>query len=114
MRGNIAAPLACLRLARLTYVVNFVEEIPLPLLDTIFRRDKGPLEAARKAYKLAVTNARSKRFYRDFGVPDSVDGRFEMIVLHVILIVLRLRGEGRGADLFVQDLIETLIDDMDR
>lgn len=86
----------------------------MPLLDIIFRRDKGPLEAARKTYKLAVTTARSERFYRDFGVPDSVDGRFEMIILHVILIVLRLRGEGEEADRFVQALIETLIDDMDR
>lgn len=114
MRGNIAAPLACLRSAHLAYVANFVEEISLPLIDTIFRKDKGPAEAARKAYKRAVTTARSKRFYRDFGVPDSVDGRFEMIVLHVILIVRRLRGEGEGADLFVQALIETMIDDMDR
>jgi cytochrome b pre-mRNA-processing protein 3 len=83
-------------------------------LDTIFRRAKGPAEAARKAYKIAVTSARSERFYRDFGVPDSVDGRFEMIVLHVILIVHRLRGEGGDADLFVRALIEALFDDMDR
>lgn len=84
------------------------------LLDTIFRRAKGPADAALKAYKIAVTNARSERFYRDFGVPDSVDGRFEMIVLHVILIGHRLRGEGEGADLFMRALIEALFDDMDR
>lgn len=114
MRRNNAALLAYLRLAHLAYVANFVEEIPLPLLDTLFRKDKGPLEAARKAYIIAVTSAREERFYRDFGVPDSVDGRFEMIVLHVILIAHRLRGEGEEANLFIQALIEALIDDMDR
>lgn len=86
----------------------------MPLFDTIFRNTKGPAEHARTAYYAAVADARSEQFYREFGVPDSVDGRFEMIVLHVILLIRRLREDGAAGDAFAQALIETLIDDMDR
>ena len=33
-------------------------------------------------------------FYRDFGVPDTPEGRFEMVGLHVALVVRRLEAEG--------------------
>ena len=41
-----------------------------------------------------VAQARSVTFYRDFGVPDTVDGRFDMLVLHVFMILHRLKREG--------------------
>ena len=46
------------------------------------------------------------------GVADTIDGRFEMIVLHLFLVLNRLKGEG------VEDLRQNLTDeffsDMDR
>ena len=33
-------------------------------------------------------------FYRELGVPDTPEGRFEMVGLHVALLVRRLRAAG--------------------
>jgi cytochrome b pre-mRNA-processing protein 3 len=69
--------------------------------------------AARRLYERAVEQARRPAFYRDLGVPDSLDGRFDMIALHVFLLLHRLRGEGAGAKRFAQALFDTMFDDMD-
>jgi len=47
---------------------------------------------------MIVAQARSPSFYADYGVPDTVDGRFEMIVLHLILVLRRLDRSGGGND----------------
>jgi cytochrome b pre-mRNA-processing protein 3 len=86
----------------------------LPLFDTIIGKGNRTTRAARSAYVETVKHARSPVLYLEFGVPDSVDGRFEMIVLHVILQIHRLKGEGEAAEKYAQALIECLIDDMDR
>jgi len=52
-----------------------------------FRRPKRPNIDA--LYGMIVAQARMPAFYRDYGVPDTVDGRLDMIVLHVVLL---LRG----------------------
>ena len=40
---------------------------------------------------MIVAQARSPSFYRGYGVPDTVSGRFDMIVLHLVLVLRRLR-----------------------
>ena len=42
-------------------------------------------------YGMIVAQARSPVFYRGYGVPDTVNGRFDMIVLHLVLVLRRLR-----------------------
>jgi cytochrome b pre-mRNA-processing protein 3 len=44
-------------------------------------------------YGAIVAQARSTAFYSRYGVADSVDGRFELIVLHLVLVLRRLGGE---------------------
>src|SRR5271157_774314 len=45
---------------------------------------------------MIVAQARSPTFYADYGVPDSVQGRFDLIVLHLVLVLARLgRDHGR-------------------
>ena len=41
---------------------------------------------------MIVAQARSPAFYRDYGVPDTVSGRFDMIVLHLVLVLRRIRA----------------------
>ncbi|MFY9761671.1 MAG: ubiquinol-cytochrome C chaperone family protein [Xanthobacteraceae bacterium] len=63
-------------------------------------------------YGAIVAQARSPAFYRDYGVPDTVQGRFDLIVLHLVLLIDRLGGgadAGRGIgqrlfDVFCRDL----------
>jgi cytochrome b pre-mRNA-processing protein 3 len=61
-----------------------------------FRRSpRGPnIEAL---YGMIVAQARSPAFYRGYGVPDTVTGRFEMIVLHLVLLLRQMRAAGAGA-----------------
>lgn len=70
-------------------------------------------KAAQAIYRGAVLQAREPVFYEDMGVPDSVDGRFDMISLHVILILLRLSDEPKGTKVG-QALFDAMFRDMDR
>jgi len=51
-------------------------------------------------YGMIVTQARAAVFYTGYGVPDTVQGRFELIVLHLVLLLSRLNepGPGRSAN----------------
>ena len=46
-------------------------------------------------YDSIVAQSRTEVFYRELGVPDTMEGRFELIVLHTYLVLERLRREGR-------------------
>lgn len=67
-------------------------------------------------YGAIVAQARSPAFYSDYGVPDTVAGRFDLIVLHLVLLIDRLgreTGAGRGIgqqlfDAFCRDLDDNL------
>ena len=72
--------------------------------------------AADKLYRSVVSQARRPEFYLLVGVPDSLDGRFELNALHVFLVLDRLkqdypRGAGLGQalhDVFFADMDHSL------
>jgi len=68
---------------------------------------------ARAIYERIVAQARRPEFYADFGVPDTLDGRFEMIGLHTFLVLYRLKGEPAATGL-ARTVVETMVLDMDR
>jgi cytochrome b pre-mRNA-processing protein 3 len=78
-----------------------------------FRRRATMEAAARQLYAAIVAQARQPAFYESGGVPDSVDGRFEMIALHGYLVLRRLRGGGAEAEALAQALVDTLFADLD-
>ena len=55
--------------------------------------------------------ARHPVAYAEWGVPDTLDGRFDMITLHTFLVLDRLKGEDRA---FRQELVDEFFRDMDR
>ncbi|WP_436641023.1 ubiquinol-cytochrome C chaperone family protein [Microbaculum sp. FT89] len=65
-------------------------------------------------YAAIVAQARQPAFYQGVGVADTAEGRFDMIVLHVVLIMRRLRGEGAEGRSRAQALFDLFFDDMDR
>jgi len=77
------------------------------------RHDPHEVIAAR-LYARAVERARHPAFYADWAVPDTVDGRFDAIALHVWLILRALRGKGEAADGLAQALYDVFMGDMDR
>ena len=66
----------------------------------------------KRLYEAIVAAARHVRFYENMGVADTIDGRFEMIVLHLFLVLNRLKGE--GVEDLRQDLTDEFFADMDR
>lgn len=86
-------------------------------LRTFFKRLFTPAykrETANKLYAAIVAQARHPAFYTRFLVPDTVDGRFDMIVLHVYLVLACLRAENDSRTDFQILLQEALFADLDR
>jgi cytochrome b pre-mRNA-processing protein 3 len=64
-------------------------------------------------YCAAVAAARAPALYAELGVPDTLDGRFDLVGLHVFLLIRRLRMLPRpGADL-AQAVFDAMFNDMD-
>lgn len=71
-------------------------------------------QAAHALYAAIVAQAREPALYRELGVPDTNDGRFEMVALHAALVMRRLaRAEGAGQELG-QALFDLMFADIDR
>lgn len=78
----------------------------------LMRRE--PVDAnIEKLYGAIVAQGRAPAFYAAYGVPDTAAGRFDMIVLHVHLVVRRLVGEGVERRTAGQKLCERFFSDMD-
>jgi cytochrome b pre-mRNA-processing protein 3 len=67
---------------------------------------------AEAIYAAVVAQARRPEFYADLGVPDTLDGRFELLALHTFLILRRLKTRGESA-VASQALVDLFIEDMD-
>jgi cytochrome b pre-mRNA-processing protein 3 len=67
----------------------------------MFRLFRPRFQAATidSLYGVIVAQARVPDFYEEFGIADSVDGRFELVVLHLALLTRRLDREPEGAAL---------------
>ena len=64
-------------------------------------------------YRQIVSTARRPVWYREGGVPDTIDGRFDMVSAILTLVLLRLEGEGVVTREPSARLTEIFIDDMD-
>ena len=78
------------------------------ILKRFFQRSLPP---ERSVYEAIVAAARHPVFYGNWNVADTVDGRFDMILLHAFLVLDRLKGVEEE---FRQDLVDELFRDMDR
>ena len=81
-------------------------------LDRLFR-PRPALGAGRALYARAVEQSRSPTLYSAFGAPDTVEGRFEVYSLHVVLLLDRLRGQGELAGEVSQSLFDTYVKGLD-
>jgi cytochrome b pre-mRNA-processing protein 3 len=63
-------------------------------------------------YGMIVAQARQPLFYQTLGVPDSVDGRFDMVVLHLWMVLRQLKRVGDASGL-AQGLFDRFCSDMD-
>lgn len=90
------------------------ERLSKPMIFTRFRRGVRP-DTISALYGMIVAQARLPCFYQAYAVPDTVNGRFDVIVLHLAPVVERLSAEpslrevAQGLfDLFWQDMDHNL------
>jgi cytochrome b pre-mRNA-processing protein 3 len=82
-------------------------------LASLFRRNPHRA-SAHTLYLQIVARARDPAFFLSRGVPDTLDGRFELIALHAFLVLNRLKADhAQSADL-AQALFDTMFADLDR
>ncbi len=82
------------------------------MLKRLFRphpiRDVG-----RALYAAVVEQSRSPALYQALGAPDTVEGRFEVYTLHVVLLLDRLHRTGDQAKAVSQALFDTYVQSLD-
>ncbi|USG60066.1 ubiquinol-cytochrome C chaperone family protein [Sneathiella marina] len=79
----------------------------------LFRRD--PIEqAAGDLYAEIVKQARQPAFYQTAAVPDTIDGRYEMISLHAFLVMRHLKGKSALEKKLSQKVFDHMFADMDQ
>ncbi|MHB2166014.1 ubiquinol-cytochrome C chaperone family protein [Alsobacter sp. R-9] len=79
----------------------------------LFRR-RDPNAAIVDALYLALSDAaRRPAFYARLGVPDSVEGRFDLLTLHAVLLLRRLKALPPPAGDLAQDLVDAIFKHFD-
>lgn len=84
----------------------------IPMILRPFRRS-AENRTISALYGMIVTQARLPVFYADYGIPDTVEGRFDLIVLHLVLLLRRLAREDGPARGLGQRLFDTFCRDLD-
>lgn len=70
-------------------------------------------DAADLAYRQVVDQAREAVFFTEYGVPDTLDGRFELICLHAFLYLHRLKAERPRSSELCQSFFDRMFADFD-
>ena len=70
-------------------------------------------DTIRSLYGVIVAQARHPLFYAAYGVPETLDGRFDMIVLHLCLVMRRLRSGSSEVRAVSQRLFDLFCSDME-
>ncbi|WP_029087025.1 ubiquinol-cytochrome C chaperone family protein [Brevundimonas aveniformis] len=82
------------------------------MLQRLFRPRQARI-AGETLYAGLVDQARRPALYRDLGVADRIDARFELYVLHLSLLLARLKGEGEAGAEIGQAVFDTFVGALD-
>lgn len=81
----------------------------LKTVNLLFKSKRKKYDQARRLYSMANDQSRRPVFYEFLQVPDTIEGRFDLLSLHVILIMRRLPAESQ----LVQELFDYFFEDME-
>jgi cytochrome b pre-mRNA-processing protein 3 len=70
-------------------------------------------KASEKLYGAIVAQARLPVFYQEFGVPDTLEGRYLVLSLNLFAVLYRLKREGAEALVLSQEIADRFKDDME-
>jgi cytochrome b pre-mRNA-processing protein 3 len=67
---------------------------------------QGKPDPSEALYATIVAAARQEKFYARWQVPDTMDGRFDILILHMFLVLDRLRSFGNESEELRQALTD--------
>ena len=76
-------------------------------------KNKNIVELSNQIYKLIIKQSRIKPFYTSLNIPDTIDGRFELIVLHFFFIDNALNKDLEHYDKIYKEILEIMYKDFD-
>ena len=82
------------------------------MIMSLFRKNPARDDAIA-LYSAMVEQARDAAFYERYEVADSVEGRFELIALHVFLAMRALKGKGQDARQLSEAMVEVMFQNLD-
>jgi len=77
------------------------------------KRRRQRRDTALAVYNAIVARAREPDLFAAWSVPDTLDGRFELLALHAFLVMNRLKREPSAKE-FAQTLFDIMFADLDR
>ena len=80
---------------------------------TLRKRLSTDRRAAVRLYDTAVSRSRDPKLYTNMGAPDTVEGRFELLTVHIILTIERLKGQGAVSEATRQSLFDLYVRNLD-
>lgn len=84
------------------------------MLSAFFKRSSSTIPP-QQLYGSVMTQARSPEFFTDFGMPDTVMGRFDVLSLHIYLLARRFREEGSPIAMDLsQEVFDLYVYDVER
>lgn len=87
------------------------------MFGSLFQKKDGAQKSgrglAKELYACALNNTREQVFYTKYGVPDTFDGRFDLLLVHLFIILHYTVGKGEYEELS-QALFDVTFKDMDQ
>jgi cytochrome b pre-mRNA-processing protein 3 len=83
------------------------------MIGRLFRRGRHAADIPATLYGAVVAQARRPALYSDIGIADTVDGRFEAVVLHTVLLLRRLAAGDEEMRAVGQDVFDLFCLEMD-
>lgn len=77
------------------------------------KKNKQTEKVAHALYKSALSSTRKPVFYKCFGVPDTFDGRFDLLLVHIFVILHRIRAVDSNNKIS-QAVFDSVFRDMDQ
>ncbi len=77
------------------------------------RKPAPPPPPVETLYLALMARARAPAFYEEWGVPDTIDGRFDLVALHAFLLFDALRGHGPAASEMGSKLVDAIFTGFD-
>jgi len=78
------------------------------------RKDEAVLATAETLNRQIVEAARRPALFAEYGVPDTLDGRYEMVCLHAHLVLRRLKAEHAATAGLAQALFDRMFLEFDQ